>query len=1072
MQETVPLNSRSSAVAQVADFRSLQATFVPNFENVGHSRLHFWCMPPKNHEHTRRALISLGILRRGKTPPNADIALVIPTPNRNKEDAWEIAGLKSVRLPLIETVRGLVRLDVNDARRRSRVSDSVRVWAMASKLALELIVAGEIVPLLEKLDKSDPPRSFARWGIANASADTRDRIRALAQALPIAGHSLVVDPGQDHEAAKGRKRNRRRAKRKIVTPATTIWDAEALIRAFLDAVADAVCRESEPSSSKDKPKKDNRALPPWEFRWRYALNAADPSFEYGGLVEDPLFEQNERWVAPVRPRVMGGSAYSIAFQLEQPGTSAESSEVPDAWYLRFLLQANDDPSVLVDARDVWASPSRVLEVGSRRFFRPHETLLQFVGESARIFEPLRRALMQAKPTGLLLSTEEAWHFIANVGPHLASFGVSVLVPRALRADGQQRLRLKLHVGGGEGGGWDNAGQPSKVGLRGLTDFRWQVALGDMDLTPDEFREIAAMNQPLVQWRGQWMAVDPMELAQMEQLFEHSQLDGEIDRTTALSAALSGTISGLGDGSGSTDVVAEGDVLGILNALRSIDTFTALEPSKNFKGELRPYQQRGLTWLSHMTNLGFGVCLADDMGLGKTVQLIATLLHHAETGAWGTSPALLICPTSVLGNWERELKRFAPSLQVLRHHGRTRESSIEAIRKKAKKKPTVVLTTYVTARMDVDLLAKETWSHLIIDEAQNIKNPQAQQAIAVRKIPADRRFALTGTPVENRLMELWSILEFANPGLLGSSRDFRRRFALPVERFGDRKAAETLRRMVSPFILRRIKSDPNIIQDLPEKQEYQVYTMLTREQATLYQGAVDRALDKIEGSTGVARRGNILALLTGLKQICNHPSNYLKDWDETRLRGRSGKLARLTEMMEEVMAEGDRALIFTQYTEMGDLLVRHFSETFDVDLPFIHGGVSAEQRDRIVEDFQTNPEGAPALILSLKAGGTGLNLTRATHVFHYDRWWNPAVEDQATDRAYRIGQTRHVQVHKLVCTGTVEEKIDEILEAKRGIADSIVGTGEEWITELNDTELRELFSLTSSIAIDDDGEARS
>lgn len=1070
MQELVTTPAASINASTTTDYRSLQATFFPRPDVPGHGRLFFWCMPPKQPEYARRALTALGILRKGKAPPFGDITLAIPTPTRNKTEDWEIAKLRGIRLPMVETVRGLVRLDLNEAKRR-RVSDSVRVWAMAAKLAVELVVAGEIVPLLEK-DAGDDGAAHARWGIANASAETRERIRMLADALPIAGHALVVEAGQDHEAAKGRRRNRRRAKRKYVTPDTTIWDSEALILAFLDTVADAICREAEPSSSRERPRKENRMLAPWEWRWRYALTAADASFEHAGLVENPLFEQNQRWVAPVRPRQTGGTPYSVAFQLELPGSADEAAEFPDAWYLRFLLQANDDPSIVVDAKDVWSDPSRALKVGHRTFMRPHETLLQFVGDSGRLFPPMQRAMTQPKPAGVLLTTEEAWHFISTVGPILASFGIAVLVPRALRADGQQRLRLKLHVGsGGEGGegGWDSA--PSKVGLQGLTDFRWQVALGDLDLSPEEFREIAGLQQPLVQWRGQWMAVDPNELAHMEQLFEHSQLDGEIDMTTALAAALSGSITGVA-GAGSTDVVAEGDVAGLVKALRSIDTFEQTPTPKGFKGELRPYQKRGLTWLTNMTELGFGVCLADDMGLGKTIQIIATLLHHVESGQWGDTPALLICPTSVLGNWERELRRFAPSLQVLRHHGRSREDSVESLLKKAKKKPTVVLTTYVIARMDAEMLSSATWSHLIIDEAQNVKNPQAQQAVAVRKIPALRRFALTGTPVENRLMELWSILEFANPGLLGSARDFRRRFSLPVERFGDRKAAETLRRMVAPFILRRVKSDPNIIQDLPEKQEYKVYTMLTREQATLYQAAVDSALEKIEGTSGVARRGNILALLTALKQICNHPSNYLKDWDERALRGRSGKLARLMEMMEEVLAEGERALIFTQYTEMGELLVRHFADVFDVDVPFVHGGVQIHERDRIVQEFQEHADGPPVLILSLKAGGTGLNLTRASHVFHFDRWWNPAVEDQATDRAYRIGQTKMVQVHKLVCTGTIEEKVDEILESKRGLADSIVGTGEEWITELNDGELRELFSLTSSIAIDDDAEARA
>lgn len=1048
------------------DYRSLQATFYPNHSLPGHGRLFFWCMPPKQPEYARRALTALGILRKSKAPPFGDISLAIPTPTRNKAEDWEIAKLRGIRLPMVETVRGLVRLDLHEAKRR-HVSDSVRVWAMAAKLAVELVAAGEIVPLLEK---DADGNAYARWGIANASADTRERIRMLADALPIAGHALVVDEGQDHEMAKGRRRNRRRAKRKYVTPETSVWESEALIQAFLDTVADAMCREASPSSSKERPRKDNRLLAPWELRWGYALTAADATFEHAGLVENPLFEQNERWVAPVRPRQTGGTPYSVAFQLELPGSADEAAEFPDAWYLRFMLQANDDPSVLVDARTVWEDASRELKVGDRIFVNPHETLLQFVGDSARLFEPLHRALMHSKPAGLLLSTAEAWHFISTIGPVLAGFGIAVLVPRALRADGQQRLRLKLHVGTTGEGGWDGA-SPSKVGLQGLTDFRWQVALGDLDLSPEEFAEIAALQQPLVQWRGQWMAVDPHELAHIEQLFEQSQLEGEIDVTTALAAALSGSITGVA-GAGSTDVVAEGDVAGLLTLLRDLDAFEETPTPKGFKGELRPYQQRGLTWLTNMTKLGFGVCLADDMGLGKTIQIIATLLHHAEQKTWGDTPALLICPTSVLGNWERELRRFAPSLNIIRHHGRGRASDIKKLLKNTKGKPTVILTTYVIARMDADMLSKTTWSHLVIDEAQNIKNPQAQQAVAVRKLPAQRRYALTGTPVENRLMELWSILEFANPGLLGTARDFRRRFALPIERFGDRKVADMLRRMVAPFILRRVKTDPTVIQDLPEKQEYKVYTMLTREQATLYQASVDAALERIESSSGVARRGNILALLTGLKQICNHPSNYLKDWEERALKGRSGKLSRLVEMLEEVLVEGERALIFTQYAEMGELLVDHLSEEFDIDVPFIHGGVPIEQRERIVQEFQEDTDGPPVLILSLKAGGTGLNLTRATHVFHFDRWWNPAVEDQATDRAYRIGQTQMVQVHKFVCTGTVEEKVDEILEEKRGLADSIVGTGEEWITELDDNELRELFSLTSSIAIDDDVEVNA
>ncbi|MFT4703901.1 MAG: superfamily II DNA or RNA helicase, partial [Bradymonadia bacterium] len=813
------------------------------------------------------------------------------------------------------------------------------------------------------------------------------------------------------------------------------------------------------STSKDRPRKDNRELAPWELRWRYSLTAADPTFEWAGLVEQPLADEVLRWAAPVNPTANDGSAFVVTYQLERPGASPETEGYPDAWFLRYMLQANDDPSVIISAQEIWEMGGASIEVQGRTFIRPHQALLESLAESAKIFDGCARSLYAECPYGVVLSTEEAWDFISRVGPVLFQFGLGVRLPRELRSDGQQRMRLKLHVG------WDDAGKPSKVGMNELTQFRWQVALGEHDLTPEEFREIAAMKKPLVQWRGQWMAVDPMAMSEMERLFEGADSTGEMDRPSALSAALAGSMMA---GDGEIEVVAEGEIQRLVDALSNREDVKTIKTPKTFKGELRPYQERGLTWLSTMTDLGFGCCLADDMGLGKTIQVIVTLLHQKKMKTWTGNPALLVCPTSVLGNWERELNKFAPSLEVIRYHSRNRAEVLEKL-KKSKKKHQVVLTTYVIARMDQEVLAKEDWSHLIIDEAQNIKNPRAQQAIAIRSIPSERRMALTGTPVENRLTELWSILEFVNPGMLGTLRDFQRQFSLPIERFGDSKARDRLRSLVTPFILRRVKTDPNVIQDLPEKQEYKVYCSLTREQATLYQATVDAEMDKIENATGVQRRGSILALLTRLKQISNHPVHFLKD--DTKLTGRSGKLARATEMLEEVIVENDRALIFTQYTEMGHLLVKHFEKELGFETPFIHGGVPIGKREQIVDDFQNDPESPPILLLSIKAGGTGLNLTKATHVFHYDRWWNPAVEDQATDRAYRLGQTRDVQVHKLIASGTVDEKIDEILESKRGLAESIVDGSESWITEMDDGELRELFSLGKSAAIyDDEAEA--
>ena len=484
-----------------------------------------------------------------------------------------------------------------------------------------------------------------------------------------------------------------------------------------------------------------------------------------------------------------------------------------------------------------------------------------------------------------------------------------------------------------------------------------------------------------------------------------------------------------------------------------DRLAELAPPDGFVGQMRPYQVRGYSWLAFLRKWGLGACLADDMGLGKTIQAIALLLREREGDSIG--PTLVICPTSVVGNWKREVQRFAPELRVMIHHGGGRASGEELVAAAAEHD--LVISTYGLARRDVDDLAQVRWSDVILDEAQNIKNPQAKQTQAVRRLPAANRIALTGTPVENRLSELWSIMHFLNPGFLGSQAGFRRDFALPIERYQDRDAAERLKRLVGPFILRRVKTDPSIIQDLPDKLEMKVYCNLTAEQATLYEAVVKDSLERIQSAEeGIERRGVVLGALTRLKQVCNHPAQFLGDG--SALPGRSGKLDRLGEMLEEALSVGDRALIFTQFAEMGHLLRAHLQSLFGVEVLFLHGGTPQEQRDRMVARFQQERDGTPIFLLSLKAGGTGLNLTAANHVFHYDRWWNPAVEDQATDRAFRIGQTRDVQVHKFLCAGTLEERIDELIESKKALAASVVGAGEAWLTELGTDELRDLMRL--------------
>ena len=481
----------------------------------------------------------------------------------------------------------------------------------------------------------------------------------------------------------------------------------------------------------------------------------------------------------------------------------------------------------------------------------------------------------------------------------------------------------------------------------------------------------------------------------------------------------------------------------------------------FAGELRPYQLRGVAWMALLERTGLGACLADDMGLGKTAMVLALVLDEMKSGGRGTSagpapgPTLVVCPTSVVGNWEREAEKFVPELKVAVHHGvrRAREGGFS----KKVAGADLVITSYSLLDRDRPVLESMQWSRLVLDEAQNIKNPEAKQTRAVRSLKAPRRLALTGTPVENHLGELWSIMEVLNPGLLGSASAFREHFALPIERYHEEDAAERLRALTRPFVLRRLKTDRSVITDLPEKLEMKVLCNLTREQATLYRAVVDEMLRRIDEAEGMERRGLVLSTMLRLKQVCNHPAHYLGDG--STLTGRSGKLERTVAILEEVVEVDERALVFTQFAEMGSMLRSHLQQRLGCQTGFLHGGVPRRQRDAMVERFQSG-EGVQVMVLSLKAGGTGLNLTAANHVVHFDRWWNPAVENQATDRAFRIGQHRNVQVRTLICAGTLEDRIDQMIEAKRELAERIVGSGEAWLTELSTAELSEVFRLSS------------
>ncbi|HZI07754.1 MAG TPA: DEAD/DEAH box helicase, partial [Archangium sp.] len=698
----------------------------------------------------------------------------------------------------------------------------------------------------------------------------------------------------------------------------------------------------------------------------------------------------------------------------------------------------------------------------RAFREPQESLLHALGLAARLFPPVGASLDQPAPEQLELDAATAWAFLGEGAPALAQAGFGIIVPGELTASGQRRLRLRLRVGGKSSVTAGAVSGTPGLEMEGLLSFRWEAALGGERLSARELAALARQKAPLVRHRGQWVAVDPRELAEIQRRLASGK--GHLTGREALQAGLAGEARA---GGLSVEVVAEGAFARVLERLRS-GAGPELAPPRSLRAQLRPYQERGVAWLRMMASLGLGGCLADDMGLGKTVQLLAFLLARREQWPRDKRPTLLVAPTSVVGNWERERARFAPDLRMVRHYGPERAKAPAEV---PRRPGTLVLTTYGLLRRDAALLSGVDWSTVVLDEAQNIKNAASATARAARALRAPHRFALTGTPVENRLAELWSLLEFANPGLRGPLAAFRRDYALPIERFGDEAAAARLRRLTAPFLLRRVKSDPAVIKDLPPKNEMKVFCTLTREQATLYQAVVDEELHRIEQSEGITRSGRVLALMMALKQICNHPAQYLGE--PGPLVGRSGKLARVTEMLEEALAAGDKALVFTQFREMGDRLVEHLGTALGTEVLFLHGGTSQRARDELVRRFQEERPGPRLFVLSVKAGGTGINLTAASHVFHYDRWWNPAVEDQATDRAWRIGQRHAVQVHKLLCAGTLEEKVDQLLEHKRGLASRIVGTGEQWLTQLGNAELRELFSLSSDTALgvdEPDGEA--
>ncbi|MCP2339886.1 SNF2-related protein [Actinomadura rupiterrae] len=957
-----------------------------------------------------------------------DLAMALPTHGDHPQPSVELgpepfdgpAELRGWRVPalVLEPFPAMALLQAAEHSGDVVPGTDLRFLCLLADEAVRLAQRGHVLPALLREDGD----LVARW---RPVVDDAARFRDLARAMPAACR-----------AAEGGR------------------PAAEVLREALSGMVDTAVRGVVPHPLLPLRKGKAPDRIPLAERWVEALTGPNALVvrEPRDDAEDLIAELDAWHTAAHRP----SGPLRVCFRLYEPTVPEDDEQAPnetasetphetpsDVWRVEFALQGTEDLSLYVPAALVWSGEANFLPDAE-------ETLLTGLGRALRLFPDMAPALDGPVLCEAELDTAAAFRFLKQAAPMLAAAGFGVLLPQWA---GKAKLGMKLTTRAQEGEG-SGAAAGSGFDLQGMVNFRWDLAMGDEAIDEDELEELARLKAPLVRLRGQWVELDEVQLQAALDFLRHP-------RTGTMSAAeaMRAVIHAGDEGLPLVGVDADGTFGDLLSGTAD-RRLTPVSTPSGFNGTLRPFQERGLAWLTFMESIGLGGILADSMGLGKTAQTLALLAWERASGRQAPGPTLLVGPMSLVGNWQREAAKFTPKLRVYVHHGTGRHRDEELVR--AATQADLVLTTYGTAARDAEMLAEVGWRRVVCDEAQALKNSGTRQARAVRSIPARTRLALTGTPVENHLTELWSIMEFANPGLLGPRAAFRERFAVPIERDGDERAAMALKRATQPFILRRLKTDKSIISDLPEKQEIKVYCNLTPEQASLYQATLDDMLEQIAESDDKQRRGLVLATMAKLKQVCNHPAQLLKDG--SRLPGRSGKLERLEEICAEVLEQGEKALVFTQYAEFGSMLQPYLAARLERPVLWLHGGTSKQQRDDLVQHFQNDTEPS-VFLLSLKAAGTGLTLTAANHVVHVDRWWNPAVEDQATDRAFRIGQTRNVQVRKFVCVGTMEERVDEMIERKKALAESIVGTGEDWLTELSVAELRDVLRLSPEAVSD-------
>ncbi len=876
-------------------------------------------------------------------------------------------------------------------------------WSHLLRYASTLVARQHYIPSLERTQRGRPTRYRARWQPRYGHAE-RAELGALAVAMPAVCRALAAGADAPPAAA-----------------------ARDIVRSFVDRAVDELVRTSSEQALSGR-MRDGTLHDRWmrdgtlHDRWMRALRSEDRTLVAKTAELETFATHVAQWVRETTRE--DDAEYRLCLRLEEP------LEDNGSWFVRYLLQAHSDPSLLVSLDSAWN------KAPLRRAF------LAAIGKAAQISASVDATLRETKPLGYALDDVAAHAFLTVDAPLLAGAGNGVLLP-AWWTPGGSKLRL-----GARASVKSKGAASSGFTLGSVVEVNWKVALGGEALTPKELSELARLKAPLIKLRGQWVSVEAADIRAALELRDRRTQTlrlGDVAQMALTGRDSSGTLR-------VESVTGTGGVGKLLDRLAGRAAFEELAVPKSLLGTLRPYQVRGYSWLRFLSQLGLGACLADDMGLGKSITTLALVARDWDEEQ--AAPVLLVCPTSVIGNWQREIARFAPHLPVTVYHGGERKREGRLLSRGARF--ALVLTSYGVLLRDLARLRTVDWRGIVLDEAQNIKNAESKAAQAARALGAGYRVALTGTPIENHVGDLWSLMEFLNPGVLGTAAAFRREFLIPISALGDAEAEARLKRTTAPLILRRLKSDPTVIADLPQKLEMRVFCQLTKEQASLYAAVLRDVELQLEAAAGIERRGLILATITKLKQVCNHPANFLRD--NSALRGRSGKLARLAEMLEEVWSAGERALVFTQFTEMATLLRRYLQETTGREVAYLHGALSKRERDRIVERFQGAGDAPGVFILSLRAGGTGLNLTRANHVFHFDRWWNPAVENQASDRAYRIGQTKNVHVHRLVCAGTIEDKIDALLERKGAVANRLVRSGEAGLTELTNAQLRDLFAL--------------